>query len=79
MTPDDLEARLAGHPDSATVAAVLAELRVKPDWTVTELTLEGQTEIIEMLHHPSGTAYTLRRQRGAALHTSEQGSVTEVQ
>ena len=72
MTPDDLEARLAGRPDTATVAAVIAELRADPDWTMTEFTLEGETTTAEMLHHPTGAAYTLRRRRqGDSLHRSE--------
>jgi hypothetical protein len=74
VTPDDLEARLAGRPDTATVAAVLAALRADPDWTLTEFILEGETITAEMLHHPTGTGYTLRRRRrGNALHRSEGG------
>ncbi len=72
MTPDALEARLAGRPDSATVAAVLAALRDDPDWTLTEMALEGETLVASLLHHPTGAAYTLRRRRqGDSLHRSE--------
>lgn len=74
MAPEHLEAHLAGHPDSATVAAVVAALRADPDWSVTELTLENRPEVIEMLHHPSGTAYTLSRRSSRALQGAE-GSI----
>jgi hypothetical protein len=72
MTPDTLETRLAGRPNSTTVVTVVDDLRADPDWGVTELTLEGQPQVIELLHRPSGTAYTLRR-RGQALQRSEGG------
>ena len=71
MTPDDLETRLAGRPNSTTVAAVVAELRANPDWSVTELSLAGQPEVIELLHHPSATAYTLRRWQVHVLQRTE--------
>ncbi len=72
MIPSDLETRLAGRRDSATVAAVIHELHADPDWTVTEVMLERRIVAVEMLHHPSGTAYTLsRRVTGDSLHKSE--------
>jgi len=67
MTPDALEARLAGRPDTATVAAVLAALHADPAWTVTELTLAGWPTVMELVHRPTGTAFTLRRRRGDQL------------
>ena len=73
MTLDGLEARLAGRPDTATVAAVIAELRADPAWMVTELTLAGQPEVMELLHRPTGTAYTLRRRRSHALRRMKGG------
>ncbi len=73
MTPDVLEARLAGHPDSATVAAVIHELRADPDWSVTEMSLDGQAVAIEMEHHPSGAAFTLNRRPGRSLRKMGRG------
>jgi hypothetical protein len=74
MTPDELEARLAGHPDSTTVAAVVDALREDPDWSVTEMTLDGQAVAIEMEHHPSGAAFTLSRRHGQSLRRTEGGT-----
>lgn len=68
MTPDALEARLAGRPDTATVAAVIAKLRADPDWSVTEMTVEGQARVVELLHHPTGTFYTLSPRAGSRPH-----------
>lgn len=70
MTPDDLEARLGGRPDTATVAAVIHELHGDPDWSVTEMMLEHRIVAVEMLHRPTGTSFTLHR-RGDSLHRSE--------
>ena len=71
MTPDNLEARLAGQPGSATVAAVVAALRADPDWSMTEVELEGHPVAFELVHHPTDTAYTLSRRAGSALRRRE--------
>jgi hypothetical protein len=73
MTPGDLEARLAGRPNSTTVAAVVAELRADPDWSVTDLRLAGQPEVMELRHHPSAATYTLRRWRVHVLQRTQGG------
>lgn len=67
MTPHDLEARLGEHPTSATVAAVLEELRADPDWTATEVLLDRRAVRVELAHTPTGMAYTLNRRRRGAL------------
>lgn len=59
MTPHEVEARLAGQPDRATVAAVLAALRDDPAWTVTEIGVDGRLVRVELAHAPTGMAYTL--------------------
>ena len=71
MTPDDLEARLASRPDSATVAAVLTALRADSDWSMTEFTLADETIGASMLHRPTGTAYTLSRRWDQVLRRTE--------
>jgi hypothetical protein len=75
MTPEDLETRLGDHPASSTVEAVLAELRVDPDWTVTEYTLEGRLVRVELLYHSTGEAFTLGPQgaqpRGRAVREKD--------
>lgn len=74
MTPEDLETRLGQQPAGATVDAVLAELRADPDWTVQEVMLQGEVIAAELLHHPSATAFTLRRRRPSrAYYGSEKG------
>lgn len=62
MIPEEVEIRLAGQPDSATVAAVLATLRADPAWTVTEVTVDGRPVLVELAYEPTGLVYTLRTQ-----------------
>jgi hypothetical protein len=78
MTPLEVEGRLIGHeghPDSATVAAVLHELRADPAWVVTEITVNGRLMQVELAHETSGVTYTLRTQpgAGAAGHATPPG------
>lgn len=73
MTPEDLETRLGQQPAGATVDVVLAELRADPEWSVQEVTLQGEVIAAALLHHPRGMAFTLRRRRPSRVrHSLEQ-------
>lgn len=71
MTPNDLEARLPGLQTGATVTAVVDEFKSDSDWTVTTFTLTGRPVRIDLVHRPTGTAYTLtaHRMRDVSDHT----------
>jgi hypothetical protein len=77
MTPDELETRLGQQPAGATVDVVLTELRADPDWTVQDVTLQGEVIAAELLHHPSNVAFTLRRWRLSRVRQRLEGGGPE--
>jgi len=67
MTPAELEERLSGLQDGATVATVVDALRADPHWRVTTIALGVRVVRIDLVYRPTGEAYTLRARRGHRL------------